>query len=59
MRCYGDEEGSSREEYGPEIYGGKRKQKCNKMTKRGVDIRTDWKGREYLDAYVTWLQRLF
>ena len=58
MRCYGDKEGASREEYGPEN-GGKRKQKCNKMTKRGVDIRTDEKGREYLDEYVTWLQRLF
>ena len=33
MRCCGHEGGASWEEYGPEIYVGKRKQKCNKDDK--------------------------
>ena len=44
MRFFGDEEGHSWEEYGPEIYAGKRKQKW------GVYILTEEIGRECLYA---------
>ena len=41
MRRCGDTGGALWEEYGPEIYAGKRKQKCNKDYKESY-LHTSW-----------------